>query len=595
MPKEGQSSTNRLMRRLVGRYVRPYFGRLFIAVILMAISAACTGALAKLMEPVLDEIFVSQDKSQLYFIATLIFGVFVIKGVSTYGQGVMLEWVGQRVIADLQKQMFCHLMQADLSYFTSQSTGSLISRFTNDVGLLKNSVSSVLTGMGKDSLTLVALVGVMFYQDWALASVAFFVFPLAIYPVVRLGKRMRKFSTGTQEYMGIFTSHLDQTFQDMRTIKAFQLEGRKANFAIDLIERVFKLTFKATRVRNASRPLMEILGGVAIVIVIFYGGLQVIEGVRSTGSFFSFITALLLAYEPMKKLAALNTNLQEGMSAATRVFHLLDHHHKIDNDSEAVDLEIKKGEIVFDDVSFGYLPDGGRDKPEIWALNHVSLKVPAGKTIALVGPSGAGKTTILNLIPRFYDVHSGSVKIDGQDVRKVTIESLRDSITLVSQEVGLFDLTVRENIAFGKPGASEDEIIKAAKAAAADEFIRALPQGYETIVGERGVMLSGGQRQRIAIARALLKDAPILLFDEATSALDTENERLIKQAISRLTKGRTTIMIAHRLSTIMQADLIYVIVGGRVVEQGTHSELVKNDGVYARLYHLQFDDESKAA
>jgi len=584
IPEAPYGSTGRLARRLVGRFVRPYTRYLVMALIMMAIAAACTASLAKLMEPVLDDIFVNKDYSKLRLITILIFVVFLVKGISTYGQAVLLDFVGQRVIADLQKKMFCHLIGVELAYFSTQSTGTLISRFTNDVNLLKSSVSTVLTGLGKDVLTLIFLVAVMFHQDWMLGIMAFFVFPIAILPIVKIGKKMRKYSTNTQEYVGALTTHLDQTFQDMRTIKAYRLEGMKSDFAVKLIEKVFGLTYKATRVRLASRPIMETLGGLAIVIVIGYGGMQVIDGTRSTGSFFSFITALLLAYEPMKRLANLNANLQEGLAAAQRVFAVLDHHPQISSKPGAPDLTVTKGNIQFKDIQFSYVKER--------AVNGVSLEVPAGQTVAVVGPSGSGKTTLMNLIPRFYDVDDGALLIDGQDVRDVKLASLRANIALVSQEVGLFDVSVRQNIAFGKPEASQKEIEDAAKAAAAHEFIMQLPNGYETVAGENGMNLSGGQRQRIAIARAFLKDAPILLFDEATSALDTASEQAVKQAMAELSKGRTTVMIAHRLSTIMQADLICVIVDGRVVEKGTHAELVKHDGVYANLYHMQFKDEA---
>jgi len=573
-------STSYLFRRLLREYVRPYAGRLAVAVIFMAVAAACTAAMAKLMEPVLDDIFVAKDQSKLLWISGAILGVFVLKGVSTYFQDVLLSFVGQKIIADMQKQLYEHMMRADLAFFHKSSTGSLISRFTNDVNLLRSAVSRTITSLGKDTLTLVFLVAVMFYQDWVLATLSFFVFPVAILPIVKIGKKMRKVSTSTQEEMGSFTAHLDQGFENIRHIKAYQMETSESVRAHSLIDQLFSLLYRATKIKAVSKPIMETLGGLAIVIVVFYGGSQVIQDTRSTGTFFSFITALLLAYEPMKKLSNLNAILQEGLSAADRLFRLLDAPASIQDKNAAQNLTLEKGAIEFKDVTFSYEEDN--------AVEKISLKIPAGKTVALVGPSGAGKSTLLNLIPRFYDVDSGKIIIDGQNIQDITLESLRGSIGLVAQEVGLFDQSVAQNIEYGRPGASQEKIEEAAKQAAAHDFIMDLPDGYDTVIGERGVSLSGGQRQRLAIARAILKDAPILLLDEATSALDSKSEQHIQQALKHLTKGRTTLVIAHRLSTIMDADIIYVLKGGRLVEFGKHADLIDQDGIYAQLYQLQF-------
>ncbi len=580
-----KDSTLRLSKRLLRTYIRPYAWQLVGALIMMAMAAACTATLAKLMEPVLDDIFVAKDQARLVQISIVIMGVFLVKGFSTYGQAVAMGYVGQNIIADIQRKLFGHLMASDLDFFNKSSTGMLVSRFTHDVNLLRGTVSTVMTGVGKDALTLIFLIAVMFYQDWFLAFISFFVFPVAILPIVKIGKKMRKVSTNTQEEMGTFTGHLDQTFQEMRHIKAYQMEDQETQRAHGLIDELFRLVYRSTRIKAASKPIMETLGGVAIVVVIFYGGSQVIEGTRTTGTFFSFITALLLAYEPMKKLANLNANLQEGLSAAQRVFAMLDQTAKIKDKKNAKPLKITKGTIEFKQVTFSYNEDGK-------ALDKVSLKIPAGKTAALVGPSGGGKSTLLNLIPRFYDVTTGKILIDNQDVRDITLQSLREASALVAQEVGIFDQTVLQNIAFGKPGTSTKKVIEAAKYAAAHDFIEKLPQGYDTILGERGVMLSGGQRQRIAIARAILKDAPILLLDEATSALDTESEKQVQQALHNLMENRTTLVIAHRLSTIVEADIIFVMVDGKIVEQGTHQALLKKAGHYARLYDLQFAKEA---
>jgi subfamily B ATP-binding cassette protein MsbA len=573
-----------LLRRLVGSYVRPYFGRLFLAVICMAATAAATAANAWLMQPMLDDVFLKRDAQMLMLVPLAIVIITLIKGVSDYGQAVIMSFVGQRVVTDIQRAMFTHLMAADIAFFHNTHTGKLISHFTTDASLLRLAVSNVLVGFAKDTLTLVFLVGLMFYQDWKLALITFFVFPVAILPIIRIGKRIRKVSANTQVQIGNYITLLGQTFQGARHVKAYGMEEHEDKRATELIENLFGLFYKAARVRSLSRPIMELLGGVAIAAVVFYGGSQVIAGETTPGTFFSFIAALLMAYAPLKTLANLNASLQEGLAAAQRLFALIDVEPHIVDAPDSHKLAVDKGAITFEHVRFSY-------GPEIPALVDISLEVPAGKTVALVGPSGSGKSTILNLIPRFYDVDAGSVSIDGNDLRGVTLASLRAHVALVSQEVSLFDDTVRANIAYGQLESTSEEIEEAAKRAAAHEFIAELPDGYDTVVGEHGIKLSGGQRQRIAIARAILKNAPILLLDEATSALDTESERQVQVALTELMSGRTTLVIAHRLSTVTDADLIYVIEGGHVCESGTHAELQAADGHYARLYALQFADQ----
>ena len=577
-----------LVWRLARDFMRPHLRRILFAFLLMGLAAASTAGRAWLMEPVLDRIFVAREGSLLLLIAGGALALALVKGLADYGEAVLMTRVGQRVIADVQIALFARLMRADLSYFHAHPSGTLISRFTSDAALLRSAAANVLAGIGKDAVTVVFLVGVMFYQDWFLALVSFFVFPLAIRPIVAIGRRIRRVTANAQTEIGEFTTLLSQTFQGARHVKAYGMEQYEERRAAGLIERLFALIDRGTRTRSRASPMMEALGGTAIAVVILYGGHQVISGARTPGALFSFITALLLAYQPLKSLANLNASLQEGLAAAQRIFEVLDVEPKIRDMPGARPLHIAGGEIRFDNVRFGYLPGTA-------AIDGLSLTIPAGHTVALVGPSGAGKSTMLNLIPRFFDIDSGSIAIDGQDVRGVTIASLRRAIALVAQEVSLFDDTVHANIAYGRFGASAAEIEEAARAAAADGFIRELPQGYDTMVGEHGIRLSGGQRQRIAIARAMLKNAPILLLDEATSALDSESERQVQRALNTLIRGRTTLVIAHRLSTIQGADLICVVDRGHIVETGRHPELLARGGLYARLYAMQFAEQRAAA
>ena len=577
-------STVALVRRLLRENVRHYFGWLVLALVCMAVMACATALSAWLMEPVVNEVFIAKKRETLWLISAVVLATFAVKGAANYAQTTLVSYVGLRIIADNQTRLYAHLQRMDLAFFQSRPTGTLISRFTVDIALMRAAVSNALTGFGKDALSLVGLIVVMFIQDVRLAVVAFLVFPVAVIPIVRLGRRMRRVSANTQEEMGQFTTLLQQTFQGVRVVKAYAMEPYEKGRIRAIVERVFELTLKSARTRALSSPIMETLGGLAVALVIVYGGLRVIDADIDPGSFFSFITALLLAYEPLKRLANLNASLQEGLAGAQRLFDMLDTEPAITERPGARALAPREGAIRLEGVRFAY----GNGAP---ALDGVTLEVPAGRTVALVGASGAGKSTILNLIPRFHDVADGAVTIDGVDVRDATFASLYANIALVSQEVTLFDDTVRANIAYGRAAAGEDEIVAAARAAGAEGFIRELADGYDTVVGEQGIRLSGGQRQRLAIARAILKDAPILLLDEATSALDTESERHVQAAMKKLMRGRTTLVIAHRLSTVIDADSITVIERGRVAEAGTHAQLLGAGGAYARLHALQFAED----
>ena len=578
-------TTQALVGRLVRDYLRPQAGRIVAALLCMVVVALSTAAFTQLIKPIIDEIFVSRHEEMLLPIALSVFAVFAAKGLATYGQSVLMSYVGHRVVAELQRGLYARVIGADLAFFNRTSPGELIARFINDINLLRNAVSNTLVGFGKDSLTAIALMGVMFYEDWLLASIAVVVFPTAILPIVRIGRRIRVVSSNTQTEVGRLTTLLDETFQGVRYVKAYAMEAYEKARAGRVIEAVFKLNYQGARTRSTLHPIMEVLGGLAIVAVIVYGGHGVISGAKSPGSFFAFITALLLAYEPIKRLAKLNANLQEGLAAAIRVFALLDREPEIRDAPDAVALEIAAGGVRFEGVTFSYDTEGP-------TLRDIEIEIPAGRTAALIGPSGAGKSTIMNLIPRFYDLDGGRITIDGQDLRAVTLASLRAQIALVSQEILLFDDTIRANIAYGRPEASAAEIAAAAAAAGLETFVAELSQGLDTPVGPRGVMLSGGQRQRVAIARAMLKNAPILLLDEATSSLDSESERHVQGALAELMSGRTTLVIAHRFSTVVNADIIYVIEAGRIVESGRHGELLACGGPYERLYALQFAKEA---
>jgi subfamily B ATP-binding cassette protein MsbA len=569
-----------LMRRLVGS-VRPYGGALTAAVVCMGVVAAMNAASAWLLDPVVNKVFVERDRDLLLMIGGAVFGVFALKSAASYAQEVLLAYVGQHVVSDIQNRLFAHLVRDDVATFQAHASGTLVSHFTYDINMMRAAVSNTMVGIGRDLLSLIFLMGVVFYQDWLLATISLVVAPLTIMPLQKLSKRMRRVSTQTQTEMGTLNATLAQVFQGIRLIKAYRLERFEEERVSGTVNLICKLSIRAARLQAAVQPLIDTFGGVAVAAVIVYGGARVMDGATTPGAFFSFIGAVLMAYQPLRSLSKVNVTLQQGLAAAERVFALIDKEPALLEAVNARALPRVSGPVAFDRVRFSYTGDEA-------ALDGVTFEAPAGGVTALVGPSGAGKSTVFNLIPRFYDPDAGRVLVNGCDARDVTFGSLRDSLAVVSQEVVLFDDTVANNIRCGKLDATDAEVRAAAKAAAAAEFIERLSEGYDTMVGEHGLRLSGGQRQRIAIARAILKDAPILLLDEATSALDTESERAIQNALAGLMKGRTSLVIAHRLSTIMHADVIHVFDRGRVVESGCHDELLAKGGLYARLHALQF-------
>ena len=569
-----------LMARLWRDWARPHLGRMLCGFALMAVVAAAAGAYPVLIGQAVDRLG-ERNLTALLVLPPAIVIIAAIKGGASYGQSVITMSVAFRIIAEMQKAMFAHLMHADIAMFQNTATGKLLSRFTNDTNMLRDAISKSMTSMVMDMLIGAVMLGIMFWRDWLLALAVVLLLPLAARPVIRIGRRLRRVSGNTQVEFGELTSQVGEALSGIRLIKSYRLEDRALGRASGTFENIYGLVMKLVKGRSRTYPILETLSGLAVALVLFYGGLRIIYGSATLGDFITFLTALGMALRPLRSLGNLNAALQEGLAAAQRIFELLDSKPAIVDKPEATALVVTVGAIRLEDVRFAYESDKS-------ALDGITMDIPAGKTVALVGPSGAGKSTVFNLIPRFFDVGDGRITIDGLDVRDVTMDSLRAQIGMVSQDVILFNDTVRANIALGRPDADDAAIAAAAQAAAAADFIAALPHGYDTVVGERGLKLSGGERQRIAIARAMLKDSPILLLDEATSALDTESERLVQAALDRLTKGRTTLVIAHRLSTVVGADLIYVMEHGRIAERGTHGELLTRGGLYARLCRLQF-------
>lgn len=577
------STAKDLIRRLFRDYLRHHVGKIVVGVSCMILVALATGTQAKLIQPALDKVLVEGDDSLILILPLAFLCVSVLKGFASYGQAVMMQKLGLRVNVMMQNEMFGRLIDADMKYLHDDSTGKLISRFLNDVNYTRDATVKTFTGFGRDLLTILVLGGVMVHTNWQMAVIALVILPISVFPILYIGRRIRRLSENTQVSLGDLTGFLDEVFKGFRQVKAYGMEDYERERASTVFERVYALQFKAGRTRSRSYPIMESLAGIAIALVLAWGGLQVSQGQTTIGQFMTFFVAMAAAYQPLRSLANLNANLQHGLAALERVFAVIDYRPDIADSDDAEPLQVSSGHVRLEDVQFSY------DEKKI-ALHGVTVDAPPGKTVALVGPSGAGKSTILNLILRFFDPKSGTVTVDGQDVRDASLASLRGSIALVSQEVTLFNDTVRANILYGRPSASEAEVIEAAKAAAAHDFIEQLPDGYDTVVGERGMRVSGGQRQRLAIARAMLRNAPILLLDEATSALDSEAERQVQEALTRLMEGRTTLVIAHRLSTVVNADIIYVLDQGRIVDSGTHQELLSRGGVYARLCQMQFED-----
>lgn len=573
--------TNKEILYRLYQVIQPYRLKLLVAMMAMICVAAFTGAQAYLVKDLLDKIFMEKNIVFLKLLPLVVLVIFFLKGIFYYLYTFLLERVGQSVIRDFRTQIFNHIHRQSLSFFNTMPTGTLMSRIINDVSLLQSAVSNALVGSVRDFFQVVILLGVVFYMNWRLAMISFIVLPIAAYPIVKFGKLFRRLSTRTQEEVAGVSNILHETITGSRIVKAFSRESYEGERFQRQVEKLFSLTLKDAKYRCLQHPLMEFIGGGAIALIIWFGGKEVIAGTATPGTFFAFLTALIAAYEPVKGVTRINSTIQNGMAAASRVFAILDVEPEIRDKKGAIALPPFTSEIVFKDLTFRY-------SDETPVLSHINIRVPAGEALAIVGPSGGGKTTFTNLIPRFLEIREGSITIDAIDIREVTVASLRRQIAMVTQQTILFNDTVRNNIAYGDLAASDEQIHEAARAAYALDFILALPNGFDTIIGEGGARLSGGERQRLSIARAILKNAPILILDEATSALDTESEREVQKALDNLMKNRTTFVIAHRLSTIKNATRIIVIKDGVIVEEGTHDSLMARRGEYEALYNLQY-------
>ncbi len=573
----------RIYLRLLKDYILPYWPLILIALLCAAVVAATHGATAWLVKPLMDKIFIAKDRHLLKLLPAVVVGLYLIKGVARFFQNYIMKYVSQLMLMRIRIDLYRKLQYMSYAFLKSRKTGELISRILNDVGVIQKANVSLIRNMVRQVFTLIALIAVLLKRDWQLALISITVMPAMGFIIYYVGKSMKKISKRQQKKMATISSVLIEGFTGAKVIKTFNAEEKEINRFTKEMKKLLRLNMKGVVIKELNAPLVEFLGSIAAAIIVYIGGKRVVDGVLTTGDFFSFMTALMLMYEPITKLSKVNTDLNAAVAAAERIYQFLDMETDIKDAPDAVEKKTFERDIVYDNVWFKY-PDAPEDQ---WTLKGVSFRIEKGETVAIVGSSGAGKTTLVDLLPRLYEVNKGAIYIDGIDIRKITLKSLRELISVVSQDVVLFNDTIFNNILYGKPTATEEEVIEAAKLAHAHDFIVKLPEGYDTLVGDKGVRLSGGERQRISLARAFLKNAPILILDEATSALDAESETLVKDALYKLMQGKTVILIAHRLATVVEADRILVLKDGRIVEEGRHHELIQKDGYYKKLCELQ--------
>ena len=569
-----------LINRIFRTQVKKYIPELSITFVFIILTSLTTAATAWLLDPAIKEIFENKNRQMLYLIPLAIVFTFIIKAFSIYGTRIITIKVGIKIIKNIQTLMAQKFLLSDISHITKKHSGKYLSNFTNDITILFTILTGVVVTLFKETFTLIALLGLMFYHDWQLSLLAMIMIPVAAISSKNIGKKMGKKVHVSLEASDKFMKFLSEIIKGSWLIKIYQKEEDELKKISMIIDERFKAIRKVEQTRLGAGPIMEIISAVAIAIVVFFAGYRSIQGAITLGEFVSFLAALMLAYQPVRALAGINVGIQEGITAAKRIYEIIDQKNEIFNDENAPSLKLKNATLEFKNISFTY-PDGTH------ALKNLSAKIEGGKKVGLVGISGSGKTTFLNLIPRFFNLKHGTILIDDQNINNINLNSLRKEISIVSQDVILFDDTIRSNILYGNASASNDEIINACKFAAAQDFVEKLPNKYETIIGENGIKLSGGQKQRLSIARAILKDSPIILLDEATSSLDSESENVIQKAIENLTKNKTTIIIAHRLSTIMNCDKILVFDSGQIVDEGSHEFLVKNSSIYKNLYEKQ--------
>ena len=566
-------------------YIKPYIKRLILALFCIVMAAGANLYLPWIIKDMIDDVLMSKNMMMLNLIAVGILVVMFVRGVFYYGQSYLVSYVGQRVIIDVRSILFRKFQRMPLAYFDRQQTGTVMSYITNDVAAMQSAIVDNLIDLVTEASILIGSLCMMMYLDWKLSMLTLMTIPLVGYAMKIFGRKLKSSGSVIQERMADITSMLQESISAIRVVKSFVREA----YEIKRFERQNILNFQAAmknvKLTSLLTPTVEFLAAIAVTFIVWFGGYEVVNGVITAGELVAFLTYAVNLANPVKRLARVYGAIQRAMAAAERVFNVMDMEEKITDKEDAEKLPQIQGEVVFDGVTFGY-------KEGQYALEDINIQAKPGEMIALVGPSGSGKSTIANLIPRFYDVEAGSISIDGYDIREVTADSLREQIGLVPQETMLFSTNVLENIRYGRLDATDEEVLQAAVAANADEFIRELPEGYETKLGERGLNLSGGQRQRIAIARAILKNPRVLILDEATSALDTESEKIVQEALDKLMIGRTSFVIAHRLSTIFNADQIYVVENGHVREHGTHEELLAKGGLYSNLYNIQFRQNS---